>query len=107
MKLPVPKEPADVREWIQRIEGITTKSGRINWDSLNVWYGNKLPQYLWNEWKDILKPEGFTWQKFLRLLANRTDAALLWYKGAYTWKQFIQEMTELIEGPLGQDIAES
>ena len=104
MKLPVPKEPTEVKDWIRKIEGMTDKSGRINWDSLNVWYGNKLPQYLWGEWKDTLKPKGFTWQKFLKLLGHRTDAVLLWYKGSYTWEEFVRETIKLIEGPLGQDI---
>ena len=105
MKLPVPKEPTEVKDWIRKIEGMTDKSGRINWDSLNVWYGNKLPQYLWHEWKDTLKPHGFTWQKFLKLLRHRTDAVLLWYKGAYSWEEFVKETTKLIEGPLGTEIA--
>jgi len=64
-----------------------------------------MPKYLWDEWKGELKPRGFTWQKFLKLLSQRTDAILLWHKGAYTWERFIEETINLIEGPLGQEIA--
>ena len=105
MKLPTPKEPTHVKDYIKSVEGALVKTPGVNWDSLNVWYGNKLPQYLWNEWKDELKPRGLTWQKFLKLLRQRTDAVLLWYKGAYTWERFIKETINLIEGPLGQEIA--
>ncbi|OFZ36958.1 MAG: hypothetical protein A3D92_16075 [Bacteroidetes bacterium RIFCSPHIGHO2_02_FULL_44_7] len=106
MKLHTPKEPEHVKEWIKSIERGTSKTpSTINWERLNVWYGNQLPQYLWSEWKDELKPRGFTWQKFLKLLRQRTDAILLWYKGAYTWERFIKETINLIEGPLGQEIA--
>ena len=106
MNLNVPKEPKDIKESIQKIESVTgSGSNPINWDSFNVWYGNKLPKHLWDEWKDELKPAGFTWQKFLKLLGRRTDAVLLWYKGAYTWEQFIRETVELIKGPLGEEMA--
>lgn len=105
MQLNIPKEPQHVREWISSIEKMSNKTPGVKWENLNVWYGNQLPKYLWNEWKDALKPRGFTWQKFLRLLKHRTDAVLLWYKGAYTWEQFIEETVKLIDGPLGQEIA--
>ena len=104
MMLEIPKEPKHVKNWIESIERGSTKTPGIKWDRLYVWYGNQLPKYLWDEWKRDLKPRGFTWQKFLKLLRYRTDAVLLWYKGAYTWGQFIMETINLIEGPLGQEI---
>lgn len=104
MPLSTPKEPKHVKDWIKSVEQGLPKTPGVNWDSLNVWYGNQLPKYLWDEWKGDLKPRGFTWQKFLQLLSHRTDAVLLWYKGAFTWEQFIKEMINLIEGPLGQEI---
>ena len=105
MTLSLPKEPGHIKDWIDSVEKMTGKTPGVNWDSLNVWYGNKLPQYLWNDWKSILKPQGFTWQKFLQLLKHRTDAVLLWHKGMYTWKQFIEATIDLIEGPLGKELA--
>ena len=105
MTLHAPKEPKHVKDWIRAIEKMSNKTPGTKWENLNVWYGNKLPQYLWDEWKGVLKPRGFTWQKFLKLLRHRTDAVLLWYKGAYTWKQLVKETVSLIEGPLGKEIA--
>ena len=94
-----------MKEWIRSIEQMSSKTPGAKWENLNVWYGNQLPKYLWAEWKDVLKPRGFTWQKFLKLLRQRTDAILLWHKGMYTWEQFVKETTKLIEGPLGEEIA--
>lgn len=105
MELHIPKEPAEVKAWILKIEKMNSSSPDIHWDTLNVWYGNRLPKYLWDQWKDTLKPSGFTWQSFLKLLSRRTDAVLMWYKGAYTWDQFIDETIKLIQGPLGKDLA--
>ena len=105
MDLNIPQEPKHVKEWIRSVERANGKTPSVKWDSLNVWYGNQLPKYLWGEWKGILKPRGFTWQKFLRLLKHRTDVILLWHKGMYTWAQFVKETINLIEGPLGKEIA--
>ena len=105
MSLFIPKDPKEIRNWIRKLEEMNSPTSTINWDSFHVWYGNRLPKYLWSEWKNTLKPAGFTWQRFLKLLSRRTDAVLMWYKGAYTWDQFVKETIKLIEGPLGQDLA--
>ena len=105
MELFIPKEPAHVKEWISSVDQGLTKTPGTKWESLGVWYGNQLPKYLWEQWKDVLKPRGFTWQKFLKLLKHRTDAVLLWYKGMFTWDEFVNETIKLIDGPLGKEIA--
>jgi hypothetical protein len=46
----IPKEPEEVKKWIKALERHTGGPG-VDWDSLNVWYGNQLPKYLWKEWK--------------------------------------------------------
>jgi len=104
MDLFTPKEPVEVKAWILHVENMTDSSPGINWDTMNVWYGNQLPKYLWAQWKETLKPAGFTWQSFLKLLSRRTDAVLMWYKGAYTWNQLMEETIKLIEGPLGREL---
>jgi hypothetical protein len=67
-----------------------------------VWYGNKIPKYLWNHWKAELKPRGFTWQIFLKLLRHRTDGAVLWFYGKLDWETFARQTIDLINGPLGE-----
>jgi hypothetical protein len=103
-KLFIPKEPKEVKEWIKSVES-RTGGPDVNWASLNVWYGNQLPKYLWKEWKGELKSNGFNWQKFLRLLKHRTDKIILWYKGIIKWEELVKEFIDLIEGPLGQNLA--
>lgn len=104
MKLKISKEPKDI---LLRMKAIRKQMGDspIDWDSAAVWYGNQLPQYLWNEWKDELKARGFTWQKFLKLLRMRTDTVLAWFKGIRAWENTAKDIIDLIESPLGKDIA--
>lgn len=102
--LNIPKEPQKVKAWIKELEKRKGGPG-IDWDSLNVWYGNRLPKYLWAEWRDNLVSRGLNWQKFLRLLKYRTDKIILWNKGIVKWKELVKEFIDLIEGPLGQSLA--
>ena len=103
LNLSTPKEPVEVKEQIKASHQ-KYRSGSIDWASLNVWFGNQLPKYLWKEWKDKLKPSGFTWQKFLKLLKYRTDKIILWSQGKIAWKELVKEIKELINSPLGENI---
>jgi hypothetical protein len=105
MKLSVPEEPKEIKSWMKSVGATHFTGSGIEWDPLIVWYGNKLPKYLWDSWKDTLKPRGFTWQKFMRLLRYRTDISVLWYKDALSWRDFVTGVRELIEGPLGTNLA--
>ena len=103
LKLSKPKEPREVKKQIKLFYQ-KSYNGSIDWASLNVWFGNQLPKYLWREWKDELKPAGFTWQKFLRLLKFRTDKIILWSQDKLKWDDLTKEIIELIDGPLGENI---
>lgn len=105
MKLHVPKEPKDILAYIRSVQKQMSVGSDINWDSFSVWAANKLPQYLWNEWKEKLKPRGFTWQKFSRLLRMRTDKMVGWLKGLNGWDELAKDIIDLIESPLGEDVA--
>lgn len=104
MKITTPPEPKEVKAWMQELKNTTFSDPTIDWDSYVVWAGNQLPKYLWSQWKDELKPLGFTWQKFLKLLRLRTDNMLLWYRGVMPWPRLVGTITELIEGPLGKEL---
>ena len=105
MKLQIPDEPKEIKKWMEYTASHDFISPGIEWDPLVVWYGNKLPKYFWDFWKDDLKARGFTWQKFLRLMHYRTDISVLWYKGELPWKKFAAGVIELIEGPIGTGLA--
>lgn len=104
MILNIPKEPDHVKSWMRTIDANIDKTPGINWDNVNVWYGNQLPKYLWEHWGNQLKPQGFTWQIFLRILKHRTDKVLLWNKGILTWDDLTQEIINLVEGPFGKEM---
>jgi hypothetical protein len=38
-------------------------------------------------------------------LKYRTDKIILWHKGIIKWEELAKEFIDLIEGPLGQNIA--
>ncbi|MCD6233192.1 hypothetical protein J7J81_02315 [bacterium] len=103
LNLSTPKEPVEIKEQIKASHQ-KYRGGSIDWASLNVWFGNQLPKYLWKDWKDKLKPSGFTWQKFLKLLKYRTDKIILWSQEKITWKNLVEEIQELINSPFGENI---
>jgi len=103
LNLSLPKEPVEIKEQIKAFHH-KHHGDSIDWASLNVWFGNQLPKYLWKEWKDKLKPSGFTWQKFLKLLKYRTDAIILWSQEKLKWEDLIKEIKRLLNSPLGENI---
>jgi tetratricopeptide (TPR) repeat protein len=107
MLLPVPPEPRDIKKWMRSLKESQFGDPTINWDSYVVWAGNKLPKYLWQSWKSNLKPAGFTWQKFMRVLRHRTDVGVMWFKGAMPWEEFVAKVTALIQGPIGRSLSNS
>lgn len=76
-------------------------------DSAEVWDSvNKLPQDLWEAWKDDLAAKGFTRSKFLRLMKYLTDDMLLWAYDRIPWGEFIDRILKAIEGPIAKHILE-
>lgn len=105
-KLPIPPEPIEVKKYILEVKSMLGKESGVDWEPLAVWAGNKVPSYLWKDWKDILRAEGFTWQSFLRLLKYHTKDMVLWMNGNITWAKFVETFRESINGPLGKSLIE-
>lgn len=98
-RLPVPEEPKQIKEWMKKNEehiGSLTIPKRKR-DALVVWYGNKLPQYLWNNWKKELRIEGFTWQNFLTLMRFSEEEVVLWYQNKLPWEELVKKIIKLIK----------
>lgn len=100
--LSVPREPTEIKKQILELRGRMGSSGGIDYNSLAVWYGNRVPKYLWDTWKSELGKKGFTWQRFLKLMKYRTDDAFLWVAGKMLWRDFVEKVLGSIEGPLGE-----
>ena len=72
-----------------------------DWQSLAVWYGNKLPQYLWSKqnWKKELTKKGWRWQSFLSLLSRHTHELIRWASNEISWN----ELLDIIETDLNSE----
>ena len=106
-ELKIPEDSKEVKKFIQAVRLQLGESSTINWDSLAVWAGNRIPQYLWSQWRTDLKKRGFTWQKFLRLMKYRTDDAILWTYNRISWTDFVKKVIESIECELGKALVEN
>lgn len=96
--LPTPPEPKDVRNRIIDVSKILGPGDEIDWDSQAVWAFNALPKYLWENWGPQLKPMGFTWQRFLKLLKLHTNDMILWaLREAMTWEDFVRGVIRTLE----------
>ena len=104
--LQIPPEPIEVKKYILEAKSMLGKESGVDWEPLAAWAGNKIPSYLWKDckWKDVLRPKGFTWQSFLRLLKYHTRDMVLWMNGNITWAKFVETFRESINGPLGQSL---
>lgn len=63
-------------------------------DSLRVWYGNKLPSYLWTEcgWDSCLKQEGLTWRGFLECMSAWKGDIIRWLRSEFSWEELVADI---------------
>jgi len=96
--LKVPKEPVEIKELIRMVRAGLGDDADVDYDSLAVWAFNRLPKYLWNEWKDELKLRGITWQKFLRILRMHTSDIIEWaLYDKLGWIELVKRLVALLE----------
>jgi hypothetical protein len=98
MDLTIPPEPTMLKK--QSKQQKTTREWDI--DSLVMWFGNRLPTYLWNDagWSKPLKEEGYNWQSFLKILSLHKKDIICWSHDAITWKDFLQKLQDTITNPV-------
>ena len=98
MKLLIPPEPK-----ILKIKSKERKIGRP-WDvdTLSIWFGNRLPSYLWKDggWAKPLKADGYNWQSFLKILSLHKKEMIRWSHDALSWKEFLLKIQETIKDPV-------
>lgn len=102
MKLSIPPEPKLLKNQSKQQEG-----GRA-WDidSLALWFGNRLPSYLWKDggWSKPLKAEGYSWQSFLKILSLHKKEMIKWSKNAISWREFLIKLQDTIKDPVFKKI---
>jgi len=102
--LKIPEENIEIKKKISGFRNEFSTIEAIEYRSLAVWYGNLIPKYLWKNWKDELKKEGWTWQKFLKLLKYLTNYAINYVEGGISWESFVKTVIASLNGELGEAI---
>ena len=98
MKLLIPPEPMMLKQQSNE------QKRKRDWDvdSLVLWFGNKLPSYLWKEggWSKPLKAEGYNWQSFLKIISLHKKEMIKWSKDTLSWRDLLQNIQETIMDPV-------
>ncbi|MEM0466947.1 MAG: hypothetical protein QXX20_05050 [Candidatus Thermoplasmatota archaeon] len=97
MNLSIPPEPVMFK---QQSAEYQKKSWDV--DSLILWFGNRLPSYLWNDggWSQPLKAEGYTWQGFLKILSLHKKEMIRWVHNTLSWNDFLRNIQDTIKDPV-------
>ena len=98
MKLDVPPEPRILKDQLSKQK----KNIELKIDSLTIWFGNKLPSYLWKEggWSKPLKQEGYSWQSFLKIISLHKKDMIKWSWNTLSWKELLSKLEETIKDPV-------
>jgi len=98
MDFKIPPEPVTLKKQFQAQKS----NDGSKFDSLVLWFGNKLPSYLWKEggWSFTLKEEGYNWQGFLKILSLHKKELIRWSAGSMTWNELLVQVQDTITDPL-------
>ena len=98
MAFTIPPEPTTLKKLIH--DQKKDIGGKI--DSLSLWFGNRLPSYLWKDggWSKKLKEEGYNWQGFLKIFSLHKKDMIRWCGGSLTWKELLMQLQDTIKDPL-------
>jgi hypothetical protein len=101
MKLLIPPEPLLLKKQSEQ-----QKDNQWDIDSLSLWFGNRLPTYLWNDagWSTPLKAEGYSWQSFLKILSLHKKEMIRWSRNALSWKDFLLKLQDTLKDPVFRKI---
>lgn len=71
MRLPTVPEPVELKQEAQLYRQ-KQKYPDMSHDTFYIWLVKNLPSYLWTKcrWKDVLKKEGISWQRFQKILSR-------------------------------------
>lgn len=98
MKLTIPPEPKMLKKHLmEQKEEIESKL-----DSLTIWFGNRLPSYLWKDsgWSKPLKTEGYNWQSFLKIISLHKKEMIKWSRDTLSWNDFLLKVQDTIKDPV-------
>jgi hypothetical protein len=102
MNLEIPPEPKSLKKQISKQKrNIESKI-----DSLALWFGNKIPSYIWKDggWSKPLKKEGYNWQSFLQIFALHKKDMIRWSWNTISWKQLLNKIEDTLKDPVFKKI---
>ena len=101
MSLTIPPEPTILKQ-----ESNEKENRKWDMDSLSVWFGNKIPSYLWKEggWSKPLKSMGYNWQSFLKILSLHKKEMIKWSRNKLSWKELLVKIEETARDPVFKKI---
>jgi hypothetical protein len=102
MKLLIPPEPQILKkQFIKQMKELELK-----FDTLTLWFGNKLPSYIWKDggWSKPLKAEGYNWQSFLKILSLHKIDMIKWSKDSLSWNDLLLRIQDTIRDPVFKKI---
>jgi hypothetical protein len=102
MKLIIPPEPEILKKQFKK----QMKDLELKFDSLTLWFGNKLPSYIWKDggWSKPLKAEGYNWQSFLKILSLHKIDMIKWSKNSLSWNELLLRIQDTIKDPIFKKI---
>jgi len=102
MNLSIPPEPIILKKQSKEQK----KEEGWDIDSLVLWFGNRLPSYLWKDgkWSQPLKAEGYSWQSFLKILSLHKKEMIQWSRDAISWKELLLKIQDTIKDPVFKNI---
>jgi len=102
MNLSIPPEPEILKNQFKEQK----RSIGLKFDSLSIWFGNKLPSYLWKDggWAKPMKAEGYNWQSFLKILSLHKKDMIKWSWDTLSWKEFLLKIQKTIKDPVFKKI---
>jgi len=102
MNLSIPPEPL----LLKKQSAVQKRKRDWDIDGLVLWFGNRLPSYLWKEggWSEPLKEEGYSWQSFLKILSLHKKEMIRWSRDAISWKEFLTALQDTIKDPVFKKI---
>jgi len=97
MGFKTPPELTDQKHhWKKELE---KGGGKMNPARMTIKQGTWITSLLWSEyqWKEELKRNGITWQKFMELYSNCHHYFIGWAEGSFTWDNAIKNLIREIE----------
>ena len=92
------QEPREIKKLIKEVRKRLGNNTDIKNDSLAVWSFNRLPKYLWDNWKTELKKSGIKWQEFLKILRIHTNDLIQWaLYDSLKWEELVKRIKRTLQ----------